>query len=83
MDNVDIIVNDYDENNYFVVIKKGRKNLYMDLGICQFVDEMKHWSMPTIGSVYDGEAGYIFSKKLNADDIRMEIERIVIRNISD
>ena len=41
--NVDISVSEYDDRNIFVVVKRGKDNLYMEMGICQFVDEMEYY----------------------------------------
>lgn len=49
--NIDISVGEYDDTNIFVVVKRGKDNLYMEMGICQFVDEMEYWDMPAKGSV--------------------------------
>ena len=78
--NIEISVTEYDEANVFVVVKRGNENLYMEMGICQFVDEMEYWGMPTNGEVLNGEAGYIFSKYIKMEDIKMEIERFVVHN---
>lgn len=78
--NIDIIVSEYGNTDRFVVIKRGNINLYMAMGICQFIDEMKYWGMPAKGGVLNGEAGYIFSKDIEIEDIKMEIERFVVHN---
>lgn len=78
--NIDFIVTDYGNTDRFVVVKRGNSNLYMALGICQFIDEMDYWGMSTKGIVLNGEAGYIFSKDLDIEDVKMEIERFVVHN---
>ena len=70
--NIDISVSEYDDTAVFVVVKRGNENLYMEMGICQFIDEMEYWGMPTKGGVLNGEAGYIFSKNINIFRFRLE-----------
>ena len=41
--NIDISVGEYDDTNIFVVVKRGKDNLYMEMGICQFEDEMEYY----------------------------------------
>ena len=77
---VDISVSEYGNNDRFVIDKKGGDNLYMAMGICQFIDEMKYWGMPVKGGVLNGEAGYIFSKNIEIEDIIREIERFIVHN---
>lgn len=78
--NVNIAIERYDETNIFIIIKKGQNNLYMDLGICQFIDEMEYWNMPTKAGEINGENGYIFSNGFDIEDIKMEIERFIVHN---
>lgn len=78
--NIDIFVYEYDDTNMFIVVKRKNDNLYMDMGICQFIDEMEYWGMPTKGGALNGEAGYVFSKSIEIEDIKMEIERFVVHN---
>ena len=68
----DISVSEYDDTAVFVVVKRGNENLYMEMGICQFIDEMEYWGKPTKGGVLNGEAGYIFSKNINIFRFRLE-----------
>ncbi|MBQ8167556.1 MAG: hypothetical protein IJZ96_11080, partial [Lachnospiraceae bacterium] len=75
--NVDIIVSEYSDTHRFVVVKREDKNLYMEMGLCQFIDEMEYWGMPTKGGVLNGEAGYVFSQSIDIEDIKMEIERFI------
>lgn len=77
---IDIIVSEYGDTDRFVVVKRGNNNLYTAMGICQFIDEMEYWGMPTKGGVLNGEAGYIFSKDIEIEDIKMEIERFIVHN---
>lgn len=44
MENVrklNIYICEYDDTNMFVVVKRGNDNLFMAMGICQFIDEME------------------------------------------
>lgn len=84
MENVrklNIYICEYDDTNMFVVVKRGNDNLFMAMGICQFVDEMEYWDMSVKSGVLNGENGYIFSKNIEIEDIKMEIERFVVHNI--
>lgn len=78
--NIDIVVSEYSDTDRFVVVKRENNNLYMAMGICQFIDEMEYWGMPTKGGILNGEAGYIFSKDIEVEDIKMEIERFIVHN---
>lgn len=78
--NIDISVSEYDDTEVFVVVKRGKDNLYMEMGICQFIDEMEYWGMSAKGGVLNGDAGYLFSRDIDIEDIKMEIERFVVHN---
>lgn len=78
--NVEISIKKYDEDNIFITVKRGQNNLYMDLGICQFNDEMEYWDMPVKTGKMDNEFGFIFSNDLQIEDIKMEIERFIVHN---
>ena len=71
--NIDIVIYEYSDTDIFVVVKRGNDNLYMAMGICQFIDEMAYWGMPTKGGVFNGEPGYIFSESIEIEDIKISI----------
>lgn len=75
-----IDVKKYDEDNIFITVKREQNNLYTDLGICQFNDEMEYWDMPTKMGKMNNEFGFIFSNKIDVDEIKMEIERFIAHN---
>lgn len=78
--NVNLDIKKYDNNHIFITVKRGQNNLYIDLGICQFNEEMEYWDMPTKTGEMDNEFGFIFSNKLDIEDIKMEIERFIVHN---
>ena len=78
--NVDIVFKAYDENQMFVLVKKGTNNLYMDLGVCQLINEMEYWDLPLKSAEMQGEYGYIFSKDIDVEHMKMEIERFIVHN---
>lgn len=75
-----IITTEYDMDNIFFVVKKENRNLYVDMGLCQFIEEMEYWGMPLKFGMVNGEAGFIVSKEIDFEDIKMEIERFIIHN---
>lgn len=77
---VNIIFKEYDDDNFFVLLKRNSVNLFMDFGICGFNDEMEYWGMPTKGIVFMGEAGFLFSNEIDKSDVKTEIERFIIHN---
>jgi len=46
-----ILITEYDIDNVFFVVKKDNKNLYVDMGICQFVEEMDVFCKPKLAKV--------------------------------
>ncbi|MBQ3545173.1 MAG: hypothetical protein IJA34_09330 [Lachnospiraceae bacterium] len=77
---LEIIFSEYDNENYIVFVKRNEKNLFMDLGICDFEKEMEYWDMPTKIVNYKGEKGYLFSYEIDKIDVKEEIRRFVIHN---
>ena len=75
-----IITTEYDIDNVFFVVKKDNKNLYVDMGFCHFVEEMEYWDIPLKCGMVNGEAGFIVSKEIDIEDVKMEIERFIIHN---
>ncbi len=77
---VNIFFSKYDDKHFFVLIKKESKNLFFDLGVCSFEDEMEYWDMPTKLVDFNGEPGYLFNNKLDKNEIKDEINRFIKHN---
>ena len=52
----------------------------MDLGVCQLINEMEYWDLPLKSAEMQGEYGYIFSKDIDVEHMKMEIERFIVHN---
>nr|MBP3282899.1 hypothetical protein [Treponema sp.] len=71
---------EYNDKEKIFIIRKNDENLYMYMGLCGFDEEMAYWGMPTKKGKFNDELGFVFSKEINTDDIRMEIERFISHN---
>ena len=78
--NVNILFSDYDDEHFFALIKRESKNLFFDLGVCSFEDEMAYWDMPTKLVDFNGEPGYLFNNELDKDEVKDEINRFIKHN---
>ena len=76
----EIIFKEYDTENFIVFIKRDSKNLFMDMGLCNFESEMEYWDMPTKLIEFNGQKGYLFSSKLDILEIKDEIEGFMMHN---
>lgn len=76
---IDIIVKDFDNKSNCFIIKRNGKNIFMEMGVCQFEDDMEYWDMPTKLVEFNGEKGYIFSKDEPIDEVTSEIKRFIRR----
>ena len=77
---VNIIFKEYDDENFFVLLKRNSVNLFMDFGLCGFENEMEYWDMPTKLIDFMGEKGFLFSNEIDKIDLKDEIERFIIHN---
>lgn len=68
---------EYDNNNDFMTIEKNGKNLWFDLGLCQYQDEMQYWEFNITSASFQGMQGFILSKELDKDEVIFETERII------
>ena len=82
-DKINIIYKHFDEENDIVIFKKNNRNVYFDFGLYNFESEMEHWDLPTQLVDDKGEKGFLFSKKLDRDDIDIEIRRFIMHNELD
>lgn len=79
-DKVDIIFKEYDNENFFVLLKRNSINLFMDFGLCSFENEMEYLDMPTKLTDLMGETGFLFSNEIDKSVLKDEIERFIIHN---
>ena len=76
-ENYKINVEEKDASNFFITIFHGKRNLFTDLEICQYRDEMDYWGYPLTVFKNDGLTGYLCSKLLDKDGLIFETERII------
>ena len=72
-----ISIEDKDEENFFITIYNGEKNLISDLELCQYRDEMDYWGYSLKIGTSGTRAGYICSKEYAKDGLLLETERIL------
>lgn len=74
---IEIEYRNYNDKYYIVFLRRGKSNLFMDFGLCDFEGEMEYLGMPTQLINYMGEYGFLFDKEINKNDLEDEVERIV------
>lgn len=77
---IEIIYEDYDEDNYFVCFVRDNNDTGIEFALCDFVDEMNHWDIPTRIANKNEKVGYVISKKVPKDLINTEITRFKKHN---
>ena len=76
-ENATISIAEIGQNNFFITIFKGEKNLVSDLELCQYRDEMDYWGYSLSLCKHNNEYGYICSKESDRDGLILETERIL------
>ena len=77
MEKLDIRYMVYDQEYYFVTIRKNNESIELKLELVEFSSEMNHWDIPTKIVEKDGEVGFAISNKVSRERINLEVERIV------
>lgn len=72
---IEVEYKNYNDEYYIVFIRRGKNNLFMDVGVCEFEGEMEYLDMPTQLINYKGEYGFLFDKEINKNDLIFEIQR--------
>ncbi|MGZ7445794.1 hypothetical protein [Paenibacillus sp. TH7-28] len=80
---IDIIVQNYDEENNIVFIEKQGKNIWTMLSLMQFEDDMEYWDMPTQIEEVAGRKGYLFDNKIDTESLILEIQRFIYEHKLD
>jgi hypothetical protein len=73
----------FDNDNIIVFFESNGKDIGFEFALCEFVNEMNHWNMPTRIEELYGKKGYVFSKSIPKNDIEMEILRFIRHNDLD
>jgi hypothetical protein len=82
MENKKIIISieNYDDDNIIVYCEKDGKNVWKTFGLYNFRDEMDYWEMPTKLKEVNGKSGFVFSKEIDIDLLKSEIDRFICDN---
>lgn len=72
---IEIEYKDFNNEYYIVFLRRGKINLFMDFGVCEFEGEMEYLDMPTQLMNYKGEYGFLFNKEVNKSDVEFEVQR--------
>ena len=70
----------FDKDSIIVFFERDGKDIGFEFALCEFVNEMSHWNMPTQIREINGKKGYIFSKSIPQEKIEMEIFRFIKHN---
>lgn len=78
--NITIKINNYDSDNIIIFFEKNGKNVWKTFGLFNFRDEMDYWGMPAILKEVNGNNGFVFSKDLDLELLKSEINRFIYDN---
>ncbi|HEY9060639.1 MAG TPA: hypothetical protein VIO64_09080 [Pseudobacteroides sp.] len=78
--NITIKINNYDSDNIIIFFEKNGKNIWKTFGLFNFRDEMDYWEMPTQLKEVNGNNGFVFSKDIDLELLKSEINRFIYDN---
>lgn len=70
----------YDNEHFIIFMRRNSVNLFMHFGLCGFENEMEYYDMPTKLVDFHGEKGFVFSNKIDKQELNEEIRRFAKHN---